>query len=252
MIYIYIYKNENKMKSVSQLLLLVTVLFCSASVYSQTVDEIIAKHIDAVGGKEKLSGLTSVHMEGTVDVMGTSGTTKSTILNGKGSRTESELGGQQVVNVYTDKGGWLINQFAGMSDPQAMTDEQFKAGEDQIYFDPFLDYAARGGKAELVGQEKVGTVDAHKIKYTNKDGAVTTYYIDPTTFQVIQVSAVSNNMGQEVEVKSTYSDFQKTDYGIVVPHSIDIDFGGQFTVSSKIQKVDVNQPVDASIFEMKK
>jgi hypothetical protein len=245
-------QKQNKMKTINQLLLLVTVLFCSASLYSQTVDEIIAKHLDAVGGKEKLSGVTSVHMEGTVEVMGSSGTTKSTILTGKGSRSESELGGQQVVNVYTDKGGWQINQFAGMSDPQAMTDEQFKAGEDQIYFEPFLDYAARGAKAELVGQEKVGTVDAHKIKYTNKDGAVTTFYIDPTSFQVIQVSAVSNNMGQEIEVKSTYSDFQKTDYGIVLPHSIDIDFGGQFAVSSKIQKVDVNQPVDASIFEMKK
>jgi len=240
------------MKTISQLLLLITVLFCSASVYSQTVDEIISKHLDAVGGKDKLNGLTSVHMEGTVEVMGTSGTTKTTILNGKGSRSESEIGGQQVVNVYTDKGGWQINQFAGMTDPQAMPDEQFKAGEDQIYIEPFLDYAARGGKAELVGQEKVGTVNAHKIKYTNKDGAVTTYFIDPTSFQVIQVSAVANNMGQEVEIKSTYSDFQKTDYGLVVPHSIDIDFGGQFTLTSKLQKVDVNQPVDASIFEMKK
>ena len=251
MIYIYIPKNKT-MKTISQLLLLVTVLFCSASVYSQTVDEIISKHLDAVGGKDKLSTITSMHMEGTVEVMGTSGTTKSTILNGKGARNESELGGQQVVNVITDKGGWQINQFAGISDPQAISDEQYKAGEDQIYVEPFLDYAARGGKAELVGEEKIGTVNAHKIKYTNKDGAVTTYYIDPTTFHVIQISAISNNMGQEVEVKSTYSDFQKTDYGIVVARSIDIDFGGQFTVTSKVQKVDVNQPVDAAIFEMKK
>lgn len=240
------------MKTISQLLLLVTVLFCSASAYSQTVDDIISKHLDAVGGKDKLNGLTSVHMEGTIDVMGTSGTTKSTILNGKGSRSESEIGGQQVVNVFTDKSGWQINQFAGITDPQAMTDEQFKAGEDQIYIEPFLNYAARGGKAELVGQEKVGTVNAHKIKYTNKDGAVTTYFVDPTSFHVIQVSAIANNMGQEVEVKSTYSDFQKTDYGLVVPRSIDIDFGGQFSLSTKIQKVDVNQPVDSSIFEMKK
>jgi hypothetical protein len=240
------------MKTISRLLLLVTVLFCSASAYSQTVDDIISKHLDAVGGKDKLNGLTSVHMEGTIDVMGTSGTTKSTILNGKGSRSESEIGGQQVVNVVTDKSGWQINQFAGITDPQAMTDEQFKAGEDQIYIEPFLNYAARGGKAELVGQEKVGTVNAHKIKYTNKDGAVTTYFVDATSFHVIQVSAIANNMGQEVEVKSTYSDFQKTDYGLVVPRSIDIDFGGQFSLSTKIQKVDVNQPVDASIFEMKK
>ena len=167
------------MKTVGQLLLIVTVLFCSVSVYSQTVDEIISKHLDAVGGKEKLSGLTSVSMEGTIEVMGQSGTSKTTILNGKGSRSESEIGGQQVVNVYTDKSGWQINQFAGMTDPQAMPDEQFKAGEDQIYIEPFLGYAARGAKAELVGQEKVGTVNTHKIKYTNKDGAVTTYYIDP-------------------------------------------------------------------------
>jgi hypothetical protein len=251
MSYIYIQKRI-KMKNISQLLLLITFSLCSAFVYSQTVDEIISKHLDAVGGKDKLSALTSVHMEGTVEVMGQTGTTKTTILNGKGSRTESEIGGQQVVNVYTDKGGWQINQFAGMTDPQAMTDDQFKQGEDQIFVEPFLDYAARGGKAELVGQEKVGTVDAHKIKYTNKDGAVTTYYIDPTSFQVIQVAVTSNNMGQEVEVKSTYSDFQKTDYGLVVPRSINIDFGGQFAVSSKLEKVDVNQPVDASIFEMKK
>src|SRR6476659_2824630 len=240
------------MKTIGRLLLLITVLFSSVSVYSQTVDEIISRHLDAVGGKEKLSGITSVSMEGTVEVMGQSGTTKSTILNGKGSRSESEIGGQQVVNVYTDKSGWQINQFAGMADPQAMPDEQFKAGEDQIYIEPFLDYAARGAKAELVGQEKVGTVNAHKIKYTNKDGAVTTYFIDPTSFQVIQVSAVANNMGQEVEIKSTYSDFQKTDYGLVVPHAVDVDFGGQFAVTSKLQKVTVNQPVDASIFEMKK
>jgi hypothetical protein len=240
------------MKTIGQLLLLVTVLFCSASVYSQTVDEIISKHLDAVGGKEKLTGITSVHMEGTVEVMGTSGTTSATILNGKASRTQSELGGQQVVNVITDKGGWQINQFAGISDPQAISDEQYKAGHDQIYVEPFLGYAARGGKAELQGQEKVGDINAYKIKYTNKDSAVTTYYIDPSTFQVIQMSAVSNNMGQQVEVKSTYSDFQKTDYGLVVPHSIEIDFGGQFTVSSKMQKIEVNQPVDASIFEMKK
>jgi hypothetical protein len=240
------------MKSIRQLLLMISVPFCFSSVHSQTLDEIISKHLDSVGGKEKLSRVTSLYMEGTVEVMGTSGTTKTTILNGKGSRSESEIGGQQVVNVYTDKGGWQINQFAGMSDPQAMTDEQFKAGKDQIYVEPFLDYTSRGGKAELVGQEKVGTVDAHKIKYTNKDGAITNYFIDPTSYQVIQMSATSNAMGQEVEIKSTYSDFQKTDYGIVVPHAVDVDFGGQFAVTSKLQKVTVNQPVDASIFEMKK
>jgi len=240
------------MKPITKTLLLLIALFVSAFAYSQTVDEIIARHIDSAGGKEKLNALTSVQMEGTVEVMGTSGTTKTIILNGKGYRRESEISGQKVVNVVTDKGGWQINQFAGMSDPQAMSDDQYKASQDQIYYEPFLNYTERGGKAELLGQEKVGNTNAYKIKYTNKGGAVVNYFIDPTNFQIVQISATSNNMGQEVELKSTYSDFQKTDYGLVVPHSIDIDFGGQFSVSTKVQKVDINQPVDASIFEMKK
>lgn len=240
------------MKTMTKTILLLVVLFASAFVHSQTVDEIIAKHLDSAGGKDKLAGLTSVYMEGSVEVMGTSGTTKTTILNGKGYRGESEISGQKVVNVVTDKGGWQLNQFMGMTDPQAMSDEQYKASQDQIYYEPFLNYTSRGGKAELLGQEKVGNANAYKIKYTNKDGVAVNYYIDAANFQIVQISSTSNNNGQEVEVKSTFSDFQKTDYGIVVPRSVDIDFGGQFSVATKVQKVDINQPVDAGIFEMKK
>ena len=98
------------MKTISRLLLLITVLFSSASIYSQTVDEIISKHLDSVGGKAKLSGVTSVYMEGTVEVMGTSGTTKTTILNGKGLRGESEIGGQRwSMYIPTKAGGKSIN-----------------------------------------------------------------------------------------------------------------------------------------------
>jgi len=240
------------MKFVKQFLLLSTVIFSSAFLYSQTVDEIISKHIDAVGGKEKLSGITSLHMEHTAQFMGSDAPSTTTILNGKGFRNESEFNGQKVVRVYTDKGGWSINPFAGSDDPQAMPDEQYKAGEDEIYVEPFFNYGERGSKAEFLGQEKAGDVNAYKIKLTNKDSSTSTYYIDPSTFYVIQVVSSTTMMGQELEVRSTLSDYKKTDYGLAVPQTIHVNIGDQFTLTSKLNKIEVNQPVDPAIFEMKK
>jgi len=240
------------MKFVKRSLLLFTVLFSVASLQAQTADDIIAKHIEAIGGKEKLKGINAIRMENTMQVMGNDAPSTTVIVNGKGFRNESEFNGQKIVQVFTNKGGWAVNPMAGSTDPQAITDEQYKAAQDQIYVVPFLDYGARGNKAELLGQEKVGTVNAYKIKLTNKDNAATTYFFDPSTYYIVQTVRTGEMMGQQVDVTTSYSDFKKTDYGWVVPQAMEINMGGQFSLTAKVNKVEVNPTVDATLFEMKK
>lgn len=77
--------------------------------HAQTVDEIIAKHIDAIGGKDKVSQVNSVFIESTSEVMGNEFPSTVTILNGKGFRSESSFNGQSIIQVVTDNGGWNIN-----------------------------------------------------------------------------------------------------------------------------------------------
>jgi hypothetical protein len=230
--------------------LLVMALLAITTTYAQSVDEIIAKHLDAIGGKDKLSGITSVRMETNSQIMGTDAPGSTTILNGKGFRNETEFNGQKIIQVYTDKGGWAVSPMSG--DAQAMTDDQFKSGKDLVYIVPFLDYSSRGCKVELVGREKVGDANTYKIKLTNKDNVSTTYYIDPTNYYIVQVLKPGEFMGQPVDMITTYSDFKKTDYGWVAPQSMEINFGGQFSLTSKTTKVEVNPQVDAAVFEMKK
>lgn len=234
-----------------KMLVTLTALVSIVMVNAQTADEIIAKHVEAIGGKEKLSQLNSVSVESNTEVMGNATKTKTTILNGKGFRNESDFNGQQIVQVVTDKGGWAINPFGGSTDPVAIPAEQYQQGEDQIYVDPLYNYAAKGAKVVLLGKEKAGAADAYKIKYTNKDNAETTYYIDPATYYIVQAVKKGNAMGQEITVTVGYSDYKKTDFGFFYPYTTNIDMG-QFALKVNASKVEVNKAVDPSIFDMPK
>ena len=238
------------MKILQHSLFLLTSFLSVTTLQAQSADDIIAKYIEAIGGREKLKGITSVQFENTLQIQGTDAPNKIVILNGKGYRSESDFNGQKMVQVFTDKGGWAVNPMAGATEPQAMPDAQYKAGAEQIYAEPLLDYAARGSKAELLGQEKVGDVNAYKIKLSNTDKVSTTYFIDPATYYVIKTISSADMMGQQVDVTVSYSNFKKTDYGWVIPEGLLIDFGGQFSLTAKVNKVEVNKPVDTSLFTM--
>jgi hypothetical protein len=244
--------QSNKMKFTRHCLLLAFILTSGSVLQAQTADEIIAKYLDAIGGTEKLKGVSSVRMELSIDVMGNASSGVLTVLNGKGYRNESEFNGDKIIEVATDKSGWILNPFAGMADPGPMPETQYKASVNRIYAVPLLGYAARGDKAELVGQEKIGEVNAYKIKVTGKDNSVTTHYFDPTTYYLIQSVNSTEFGGQTIEMKVSYSDQKKTDYGWVIPYTSTLDFGGQFSLTTKVTKVDVNTTVDPAIFEMKK
>jgi len=108
-----------------------------------------------------------------------------------------------MVQVVSDKSGWSIIPFGGSPDPTVITDEQFKASADQVYAaDPLTNYAVNGAKVELLGQEKVNNVNAFKIKYTNKFGIETSYYLDPTSYYIIESVKQGEMMGQNVTCRS--------------------------------------------------
>lgn len=238
------------MKQLKFTVLLAATFLFAASANAQTADDIISKYIDAIGGKDLLTSINSIHEEASMQAMGNESPTNTTLLNGKGIRTEAEMMGNKMVSVYTDKGGWAINPMMGSSDPAAMPDEQYKAGEDQIYFSPLLNYAANGAKVELQGQEKVGDANAYKIKYTNKDGMETTYYIDATSYYLVKVEKTITMMGQDVDMTVAYSDFKKADNGVVMPYTSEVNYGPQFSMTLNVKKIDFNPTVDPTIFDM--
>ena len=228
-------------------LLLGAVLLSTNVLNAQTVDEIINKHIEALGGKEKLSQVRSLYTESSVEAVGNAASSKEYLVEGKGFKSETELMGMKIINCYTDKTGWSLNPFTGSNDPQVMSDEFYKAGKNQIFVGGALtDYAAKGNKVEFIGKEG----NNYKLKVTG-GGIETFYFIDTQTNLVSKTTQKADVMGQSVEIVVTFSDYKKTDFGIVVPYTRSTDLGG-FGLEAKVTKVEVNKEIDPKTFEMSK
>jgi hypothetical protein len=238
------------MKTFKSFTLTVFALFCASLLSAQTADEIIGKYIQAIGGKEKITQISSMYSEATLDVMGSQGTTKTTLLNGKGVKSETDVMGTAVTMCWTDSAGWAVNPMSGNYNAEYMPPAQYKAGKDNIFLiGPFLDYATKGFQLELAGQQTVGNVNAYKVLVTSPDSVVTEYYFDPDSSYLVQVVQKSEMMGQIMDIVSNYSNFKKTENGFVIPYTIETNYGGQFFLTANITKVEFNQPVDPAIFK---
>ncbi len=219
----------------------------AATAPSLTADEVVAKYIDAIGGKAAISTVKSISMTTSAQIMGNDAPGTTVVVDGVGYRNETTFNDAKIISVYSAKGGWQLNPMAGMSDPTPMPDDQYKAGADQIYVGgPLYDYAAKGGKIALLGSDK----DTYSIKLTSKDNLDSTYVIDAATFLLRSTVRKGKMQDQDVDITTSYSDYKKTDTGYMVPSSIAVDFGGQFQITITVTKVEVNKTIDPAIFDM--
>lgn len=236
-----------KLLKISMSLLLAGISF--SGIRAQTVDEIVNKHIDALGGKEKLQQVKTVYMENTSQVMGNEGPSTINLVNGVGFKMVNEINGQTIIIAITDKGGWQVNPYAGASTPTAMPDEMFKQSKGRLdAFGPLYNYAAKGNKIELQGKEG----NAYKLKVTSPDSIEITIYIDTSTYYMTKVVSTAQMMGQTMEVSTNFSNFKKVDPGVVFPYSYEISYGGQFSITTTVNKIELNKKIDPTIFDMPK
>ena len=228
-------------------------LFLAVSAFAQTADEIIDKHIKALGGVEKLKAVKSVKATGKMKA----GPMEfpATIVKSRPDqfRMDFTVQGMTGTQAYDGASGWSVMPFMGKKDPEKMDDDMRKAMQDEADFDgPLVDYKAKGNKVEFVGKEDVQGSPAYKLHLTTKSGSESNLYIDADTYLLIKSEGKRKVQGQEIESETMIGDYKEVD-GMLMPHSMESHRKGAPAGQSQaitIEKYEINAKVDPAQFKM--
>jgi outer membrane lipoprotein-sorting protein len=219
---------------------------------AQTVDEVIAKNIQARGGMDKLKSIKSIKTTATM-TMGPGMEAPGVMVQKRPemARLEFTIQGLTAVQAYDGSKAWQIMPFMGKKDAELMSGDETKEMEETADLDgPLVDYKTKGNTVELLGKEKIEGTDAFKLKVTLKNGDVQTEYIDADSFLEIKEETKRMVRGTEKEFESSIGDYKEVD-GIIFPFAVESGIKGTDQKQKiTISKIELNVPADDTMFKM--
>ena len=218
---------------------------------AQTVDEIIAKNIEARGGLENLKAVKTIRMTAKINDGGFRATVLQENQRPNKVREEFIIQGMANVEAYDGKTAWHISPFEGRKDPSLLSADDTKhLVEDADIDGQLVDYRNKDHRAELIGHDSVEGTDCYKIKLTMANGDVHYYYIDADSFLELKIETERTMRGAVQYGEMLLGDYEKVN-GVYYPFAVD---SGQKGVPGRtrmtIEKVEINAPLDAGRFAM--
>src|SRR5947209_4392004 len=115
------------MKKLQVSILAIASLLSIQTIKAQTIDEVVNKNIEAMGGIEKLMSIKTVRMEGTMNKMGQDIGITLTRSHLVGQRIDISVMGMAGYQINTPTTGFGFMPFIGQSAPEAWSDDQVKS-----------------------------------------------------------------------------------------------------------------------------
>jgi len=231
---------------------LITPALIAQELKPPTVDELVAKNIEAKGGLDALHAVRSLRLKGKMLV--NQGQIEFAYTQTKKRpgqvRSELMLQGMTLVQAFDGAEGWKISPFGGRKDPEKMSADDAKSLIEDAEIDgPLVDWEAKGSTVEYLGPEDVDGTLAHKLKVVRKNGDVSYVYLDPDHFLEIRILTQRIEQGAQVEVETDLGDYEKI-AGVFFPFSIEAGPKGS-TDKQKVvfEKADANVPVEDGEFK---
>src|SRR5581483_3776273 len=206
--------------------------------WAQTADEIVAKYIKTIGGKDKLEAVKTIRRTG--KFTGGGGFEAGISEDKKRPnmiRQEFKIQGMVGVTAYDGKNGWKIEPWQGKKDPEPLGEEELKSIVEDADFDgPLVDAQAKGNTVEFMGTEPVEGTDAYKLKVTLKNGDVWYYFMDTDYYVPIKIEFKRFIRGEEREYETSLGDYKEVS-GVYFPYSMESGpKGSQFKQKITIEK----------------
>ncbi len=218
-----------------------------------TADDLIAKNLEAKGGKDKLAALQSARVTGTVNMGGAEAPFALEWKAPDEVRMEITLQGMTLVRAYDGETGWMINPFMGKTEPEKMSPEDADMVKEQADFrGPLFDPETKGYKVAYGGETEIEGTPAYQLDVTRPDGGTMHIYLDKEYFLEFKQNDKRTIRGQEVETETAIGDYKEVG-GLMFAHSLDTQMVGQPEGSGfnmTIENIELNPSFPAGDFTM--
>jgi len=211
---------------------------------AMTLEEVIAKHVEAKGG-DAWDGIRSMKITGAYTAF--SETHDFTVHRTSDDKYRLEAGflDSNMIVGYDGAAAWS-DTGAGPEKVDGLDLAILQREAD--FTTPFFDYSVRGYEAELLGEVDFEGLPAIGIKLERGEESEETWYLDPKTYlEMGRLSPGSDWLG-EVERTTYYDDFREVS-GVMVPYYTQSQWYTRDRVF-EIAEIEINAVFDDAVFDM--
>lgn len=229
-------------------LLTVMFLFSGISLTAQSLDDVLADHFSAIG-QDNLLKVNTQKMTGKMVQSGLEIPFIQMIKRPGKVRVEATLQNLTLIQTFNGTEGWTINPFAGVTDPQPMSEDEVKSMKYNSDMDGMLwNWKEKGYTVTLVGEEDMEGTPCNVVKLVTATGDTFTFYIDSDTSIMLRLNTKMLIMGNETESDTYLSNYMMVD-GIAVPGKVETKMKGQLVMTLVVDKAELNTDLDDALFE---
>ena len=182
------------------------------------VDEIVRRHVAAIGGAARWQSVDSLVVRGS----GEYGTfTWVWKRPGKMRTEEREVeGGRTLVTAYDGTTGWQSNPFRQPT-PKKLDSGELQRWQNGVAIrSDLLDLPAKGATLSLLGQEKVNGRNAYKLSLKRSGRGDVQLWIDAESFLLVQRARTTAAPWGEIKTVATALRDYRNVNGVMIPHLI--------------------------------
>jgi hypothetical protein len=204
---------------------------------------VIAKYVEAIGGKDAIMKHSSVALKGKWEIPTMSQSGDLELVKAKPNRQviHVKIGDQgEIVTGYDGTVGWMLNPFTG---PMLLEGKLLDQTRDEAdFYNSFVRDAANYKSMETVGQAKMDNKDCIELKLVTKSGRESREFFDAKTGLLVATKGVQESAQGPNEVTVIFSDYKKTG-DVMQPSKLQIK-AGEFDQVVTITTVEFDKVAD--------
>jgi hypothetical protein len=216
------------------------------------VDDVVAAHVAARGGAERIHALQSMRATGLA--FGGGGRVAPVVREiERPGRIRLEITYQGVSAVYAHDGevGWQVAPLEGRFDPEPLPAAVAAPAVDQLDIEgPLVDWRVKGHTVTLAGRADVGGRPAWELEVRLAGGALRRDFIDAESWMLVRTDTERVVGSRRVQLETTFSDFREVG-GLVFPHVIETRAKGRpQSLRFEVETIELDPEIDDARFRL--